>query len=146
MNRCGEETLRTEHALSQTAADGPRKAANVGRGVATLGALASVGALFSAAACCILPLGLAAIGVSSAGLSSLVPFHWPLTITAIVAVAAGWIFYLRKRQACVRDATCTTVPPARSTFALLCIATVFVAVSTCWSFIEAPLMHVLGGN
>ena len=137
--------MRTEHTLPRTAPDGPRKDADADRGVATLGTLASVGALFSAAACCILPLGLAAIGVSSAGLSSVVPFHWPLTIAALVAVAAGWIFYFRKRQACVRDATCTTAPPAKSTFVLLCVATVFVTVSTCWGFIEAPLMRALGG-
>ncbi|WP_225421343.1 hypothetical protein [Sphingomonas parva] len=107
--------------------------------------MASVAALFSAAACCILPLGLAAIGVGSAGLSSVVPFHWPLTIAAIVAVAAGWFLYLRKRQACARDATCTTAPPARSTFILLSLATVVVAISVCWGLIEAPLMRALGG-
>jgi mercuric ion transport protein len=119
--------------------------ANADRGVATLGTVASIAALFSAAACCILPLGLAAIGVGSAGLSSVVPFHWPLTIAAIVAVAAGWFFYLRKRRACVRDATYSTAPPARSTLALLVVATVFVTISACWDFIEAPLMRALGG-
>lgn len=110
-----------------------------------MGTLASMGALFSAAACCILPLALAAIGVSSAGLSSVVPFHWPLTIAAIAAVAAGWFFYLRKRNACVRDATCTTAPPTKSTFVLLCVATGFVTISAGWPFIEAPLMRALGG-
>lgn len=119
--------------------------ANADRGVATLGTVASIAALFSAAACCILPLGLAAIGMGSAGLSSVVPFHWPLTIAAIAAVVAGWFFYLRKRRACVRDATCTTAPPAKSTFALLAVATVFVTISASWSFIEAPLMRALGG-
>lgn len=118
---------------------------NADRGVATLGTVASLAALFSAAACCILPLGLAAIGVGSAGLSSVVPLHWPLTIAAIVAIAAGWFFYLRKRRACARDASCTTAPPAHSTFILLCLATGFVAISACWGFIEAPLMRALGG-
>lgn len=118
---------------------------NSDRGVATVGTVASIAALFSAAACCILPLGLGAIGIGSAGLSSIVPFHWPLTIAAIVAVAAGWFLYLRKRQACARDATCTTAPPAGSTLALLSIATMVVAISACWGFIEAPLMRALGG-
>jgi mercuric ion transport protein len=120
--------------------------ANPDRGVAALGALASIGALFSAAACCILPLGLAAIGVGSTGLSSVVPFHWPLTIAAIVAVAAGWSLYLRKQRACVREATCTAAPAAKSTFVLLCSATVAVMISACWSLIEAPLMRALGGS
>jgi mercuric ion transport protein len=135
----------TENSLSQSASQAPRIAANADRGVATLGTMASIGALFSAAACCILPLALAALGVGSAGLSSVVPFHWPLTIAAIVVVAAGWLFYLLKRQACVRDASCTTTPPAKSTFILLVVASVFVAISACWDFIEAPLMRALGG-
>lgn len=125
--------------------DGSAIRTNAGRGVAALGTMASLAALFSAAACCILPLGLAAIGVGAAGLSSFVPFHWPLTIAAIVAVAAGWIVHLRKRQACARDATCMTPPPAKSTFILLSVATVFVTISACWGFIEAPLMRMLGG-
>lgn len=138
--------MATENTMPRSAPDGPGMTANADRGVAALGTLASMGALFSAAACCILPLALAAIGVSSAGLSSVVPFHWPLTIAAIVAVAAGWIFYLRKRRACLREATCTTARPAKSTFVLLCVATVFVTISTCWPFIEAPLMRALGGS
>lgn len=137
--------MRTEHTMLPSAPEAPRFASNADRGVATLGTLASVGAVFSAAACCILPLALAAIGVGSAGLSSVVPFHWPLTIAAIVAVVAGWIFYLRRRQACVRDSTCMTAPPAKSTFVLLFVATVFVTISAGWSLIEAPLMRALGG-
>jgi mercuric ion transport protein len=119
--------------------------AHAHRGVATLGTLASIGALISAAACCILPLALAAIGVGSAGLSSVVPFHWPLTIAALVAVAAGWFFYFRGRQACVGEATCTIAAPAKSTLILLCVTTLFVTISACWAFIEAPLMRALGG-
>lgn len=137
--------MSTDQAVFQTIPERHGIAANADRGVVTLGTLASFGALFSAAACCVLPLALATIGIGSAGLSSVVAFHWPLTITAVVAVSAGWLFYLRKRQACARDATCTTVPPAKSTFILLCVTTVFVAISSCWPFIEAPLMRALGG-
>jgi len=137
--------LPTEHNLHGNAPEAPRIAAYADGGVATLGTLASIGALISAAACCVLPLALAAVGIGSAGLSSIVSFHWPLTIAAIAAVGAGWFFYLRKRRACARDATCTTTPPAKSTFALLCVATVFVTISACWGFIEAPLMRALGG-
>lgn len=137
--------MSTEHTMRPGVDDGSAIRTNADRGVAALGTMASLAALFSAAACCILPLGLAAIGVGSAGLSSFVPFHWPLTIAAIVAVAAGWIVHLRKRQACARDATCMTPPPAKSTFILLSVATVFVTISACWGFIEAPLMRMLGG-
>lgn len=118
----------------------------VDRGVATVGTVAGAGALFSAAACCILPLCLAALGLGAGGLSAIVPFHWPLTIAAMVAIAAGWVLYVRRRRACERDGGCAAAPPARSTFVLLCLATAFVAVSASWSLIEAPLMRAMGGE
>lgn len=135
-----------DQTLPPTGPDDTRSTGTADRHVATLGAFASVGALFSAAACCILPLGLATIGVGSAGLSALVPFHWPLTVVAIIAVLAGWVFYFRKREACVRDTSCTMAQPLKSTFILQCIATLVVATSASWSFIEAPLMRALGGT
>jgi mercuric ion transport protein len=145
-NRVGEAILHTDHELQPDFVQGSATSARADRGAAALGTLASIAALFSAAACCILPLALAAIGVGSAGLAPVVPFHWPLTIGAIIVVAIAWLLYLRKRRACVRDATCTVAPPARSTFLLLCIATVFVTISACWPWIEAPLMRALGGG
>ena len=36
--------------------------------------------------------------------SAIVPFHWPLTIAAVAAVAVGWLLYGRKRRACAVDA------------------------------------------
>lgn len=115
------------------------------RGVAALGTAASFGALFSAAACCVLPLALGAVGLGAGGLAALVPFHWPLTIAASVAVAAAWLLYLRKKRACARGAACMTAPPSRATLLMLCLSTLFVTVSAFWSFIEAPLMRLLGG-
>ena len=115
------------------------------RGAAALGTAASFGALFSAAACCVLPLALGAVGLGAGGLAVLIPFHWPLTIAAIVAVAAGWLVYLSRKRACARDTGCTTAPPSRATLLMLCLSTVFVTVSASWSFIERPLMRLLGG-
>ena len=116
-------------------------------GVAAFGAVASFGAVFAAAACCVLPVTFAALGIG-AGLSSsfsmLVPFHWPLTIAAVAAVVLGWVFYARRRNLCLSDATCAAAPPTRATFVMLCIATAFVALSAIWPFIEAPLMQAIG--
>lgn len=138
--------MPTENTLAATVSEAPRTATNVDRGVAAIGALTSVGALFSAAACCILPVALAAIGVGASGLTAFVPFHWPLTIAALVAVAAGWLIYARKRKACASDTACSAAPPTRSTLVLLCLATALVTISACWTFIEAPLMRALGGQ
>src|SRR3546814_18039282 len=114
------------------------------RGVATLGTVASVTALFSAAACCVLPLALAVLGVGSAGLSAVVPFHWPVTIVAVVAVGVGWFFYVRRRRACGSDDS-PKESPRRGPFVLRCLSIAFVMVSALWGYIEAPLIRVLGG-
>ena len=59
------------------------------RGVAAVSTLGSFAAVFSAAACCVLPLGFAAVGLGAGGLAAVVPYHWPLTIASAVAVAVG---------------------------------------------------------
>lgn len=120
------------------------KAVTEGR-VAALGIGASVAALFAAAACCVLPLVLAALGIGAIGLSALVPLHWPLTIVAIIAVGIGWVLYIRRARSCARDTTCSTARPTRATlFALLC-ASALVGASAMWGYIEAPLMRVVEG-
>ena len=126
-----------------------RRDAGNGRegGVAALGAVASLSAVFAAAACCVLPAALAAFGIGaglSSSFSALVPFHWPLTIAAVVAIVLGWVFYARRRNLCHSDATCTAAPPTRATFVMLWVATAFVALSAIWPFIEAPLMQAIG--
>lgn len=116
-------------------------------GVAALGAVASFGAVFAAAACCVLPAALAAFGIGaglSSSFSALVPFHWPLTIAAVAAIVLGWVFYVRRRRLCATDSTCTSTPPTRATFVMLCIATAFVALSAIWPYLEAPLMQAIG--
>jgi mercuric ion transport protein len=115
------------------------------RGVAALGTVTSLGALFSAVACCVLPLCLAALGVGTGGLAMVVPFHWPLTIAAAVMVAVGWVLYARKRRACAVDPDCAIAPPSRATFVMLCVATIMVAISSLWPFIEPPLMRLAEG-
>jgi mercuric ion transport protein len=86
----------------------------------------------------VLPLVLAALGIGATGLGVIVPFHWPLTILAALAVTAGWLLYARKRRACASDA-----PPSRGPFAILCAATLLLIISAIWSFIEMPLMKIL---
>ena len=111
------------------------------RGVAAASTVGGFTALFSAAACCVLPLAFAALGLGAGSLAAIVPYHWPLTIASALAVAVGWTLYVRKRRACMRDGSCTVAPPTRATFILLCVATAFVALSAIWkTFFEAPLM------
>lgn len=115
-------------------------------GVAAVGTAGGFTALLSAAACCVLPLAFALVGMGSGGLAILVPYHWPLTIGAGLLAAAGWAFYARKRRACARSDDCGAAPPRRPTFVLLCVATVSVILFALWpGFIEVPLMRLLEG-
>ncbi|NNM78536.1 hypothetical protein HJG53_16740 [Sphingomonas sp. ID1715] len=116
------------------------------RSVAAAGAVAGFAAVFSAAACCVLPLALGALGLGVGGLAAFVPLHWPLTVVSIVVVSAGWLIHLRKSSACSRDASCRIAAPSRLTVVLLSVATAFVVLSSAWGYIEAPLMRVLGGK
>ena len=115
------------------------------RGLAAVGSVAGFGALFSAAACCVLPLLLAGIGVSGAGLGLFVPFRWPLVGAAALAVAAGWYFYWTRKRACAADATRSAAAPSRTTFAMLLAATALVILSALWGLLEAPILRFLGG-
>lgn len=128
-----------EGAMSRESAGGTET------GVAAAGTLASVTALFSAAACCVLPLVLAGMGIGAGGLAAFVPYRWPLTIVAGVIVAAGWMLYLRGRQASAAEASCAVSRPSGATFAMMCVATAMVTISALWGFIEQPLLRALGG-
>ena len=116
------------------------------RGVAAISGVGGLGALFSAAACCVLPLILGTLGLGAGWLSVFVPYHWPLTTAAGMAVAVGWVLYVRNRRACARDAHCLPAERSRSTFVMLSFATVFVALSAIWkAVLEAPLTAWLQG-
>lgn len=116
------------------------------RGVAAGGVAASAGALFSAGACCVLPLVFAAAGVGTGALGALVPYHWPLTIASAVVIATGWLLYWRRRRACAAGADCAGNPPGRATAVMLSLATVFVAMSALWPrWFEQPLVRLLSG-
>ena len=120
-------------------------AATIGaeRNVARLGVAASLAALFSAAACCVLPLALGAIGIGAGGLAFLVPLHWPLTLAAIAAVATGWSMYARRRRVCSSPG-CNPRAQDRAALVMLSFAMLIVGVSALWSYIEQPLMRLLG--
>lgn len=111
------------------------------QGLAALGAVTGIGGVSAAAACCVLPLALASAGVGASGLAALSPLHTPLTFFALVAVAGGWLLYIRRRRSCATGFGCR--PAARSTLPLLIIATLFVALGAMWPIIEAPIMAAL---
>ena len=82
--------------------------------------------------------------MGSAGFAAVVPFRWPLTVVAALAVAAGWFFVYRRRGAFAVDPTCSSSPSTRTTFVSLSVASALVILSTFWGYIEAPLLPLLG--
>lgn len=108
------------------------------QGLAALGAVTSIGGVGAAAACCVLPLALASVGVGATGLATFGPLHAPLSAIALLAVIGGWFLFVRRRRACASGTDCQ--PPAASTLPLLIVATVFAALGAIWPFIEEPLM------
>jgi mercuric ion transport protein len=140
---------RTVEETSLADEDSMRSASSGGgeRGVAALGTAGGFAALLSAAACCVLPLAFAAAGLATGGLAFLVPYHWPLTIVAALAVAVGWFLYFRKQRACARDASCSVAAPSAATRSLLILATAFVLLSAVWKlWFEQPLMRLFSGG
>ena len=110
-------------------------------GFAAAGTAGGLGALTAAASCCVLPLVLAGTGVSASTLAPMVPLRLPLSLLALAAILAGWFFLYRKTRACTVDPTCAR--PARSTFVMLTIASVFVLLSLAWPLFEASLVSAL---
>lgn len=124
----------------------PASSRRADAGLTALGALASLGAVLAAAACCVLPLALAALG-AGAGLSStlapLMPLRWPLTVISILGLAAGWWAYARRRRACATDRSCTLPLPSATTPIVLAIGTTLTVIALLWDRLEAPLMKAL---
>jgi mercuric ion transport protein len=110
-------------------------------GFAAAGTAGGLGALTAAASCCVLPLALAGTGVSASTLAPMVPLRLPLSLLALAAILAGWFLLYRRTRACTLDPTCAR--PARSTFVMLTIASVFVLLSLAWPLFEASLVSAL---
>src|SRR3546814_10499360 len=101
----------------------PPESMRADRPFSLLGVAASLAALFSAAACCVLPLALGAIGIGAGGLAVLVPLHWPLTLAAGAAVSSGWLLDVRCRRACSRSGEQTSELQSlmRIAYAVFCL-------------------------
>ncbi|WP_310107411.1 mercuric transporter MerT family protein [Sphingomonas sp. BE138] len=126
--------------------DSPATPRRADAALSAIGALASFGAVFAAASCCVLPLALAALGMG-AGLSStfatLMPLRWPLTALSLIGLAAGWWAYARRRRACAADRSCTVPLPSRATPIMLAIGSALTLIALIWDRLEAPLMKAI---
>lgn len=114
------------------------------RSVATVATALGLGAVTAAAACCVLPLALASLGVGAglAGtLAGLASVRTPLFVLSAGTLAVAWIMWWRKREtACAREKACAADAKPYRSFSLLIAATVLVSLAAIWGSIEPTLM------
>ena len=131
--------------MTNTAARPPSvMAAPFARGIASIAAGLGLGAVLSAAACCVLPLALASLGVG-AGLAGsfvgLASIRAPLLVLSAVALVVAWVIWWRKREtACASGAACAADAKPRRALGLLIAATMLVGLAGIWGSIEPTMM------
>lgn len=136
-------------ALDQAQPAEPRahRPSSVGVGsVAAIGAITGLGAL-AASSCCLLPIILGGLGAGAGVftvLGVLAPLRTPLIAASVLAVAVGWFFYARRRQAaCGPDGSCTAPRRSPAALVLLSLATLLIAVAATWGCFEPALIKLL---
>ena len=106
--------------------------------------ISSSAAVLAACSCCILPLVLAAAGLSASLSSILTPLgslHWPMTALSMIAVAASWLIVLRKyrhKSHCHSQAAVKWLKNRQ--IILLLVATVMSFIAAAWGYFEPTLM------
>ncbi len=96
-----------------------------------------------ASSCCVLPIVLVGLGLGSVA-AALVPtlavLRTYLLAAAVLAVVAGWVIYLRRRQACATDAACGVPAAARRAPIWLVLASAIVLLALIWQPWIEPLL------
>lgn len=106
---------------------------------------ASVSAVVAWAACCVLPMSLAAAGMTLAGTAFFAEQRAWITIVAALTLAAGWVMLWRRSQRCKLDEGCK--PPSRLNVALMIAASIFLVVAVVWQpLIEPRLLSIILGR
>lgn len=136
-----QSTNQTEASCACTAASPGKDATSnrsaSGRRAGAVAAAAATGAL-ACAACCVLPLAMPAVMLTSAG--SLILFlagasAWAAKL-ALIAVFGGWIWVWSQSAR-------TKIRPAKSTLYAMSIATLVLALALGWPLYEAAVLRIV---
>lgn len=114
-----------------------------GTGVVTGAGLAAGLAAIVASSCCVLPIVFVGLGLSSVAavlIPTLAVLRPYLLAAAVLAVAAAWMIYARRRRTCVTDAACDTVGPGRRPPVWLVLASAIVLLALIWQPWIEPLL------
>ncbi|KAF2989292.1 mercuric transporter MerT family protein (plasmid) [Methylocystis sp. MJC1] len=116
---------------------------------AALGLVAGLGAVV-ASSCCVIPLGLAALGAGAGilgGLEMIVEWRVPLLSISALAIVGGWgAWWLKRPIACVSGASCASPQHSRATLALLLCASITVLAAASWGYIDPALLKLVRGR
>lgn len=97
---------------------------------------AAGGALFAWAACCVLPMSLALVGLGLGGLGWFAGYRIGFTLAALAAIGVGWVLTWRRARRCKTDGSCAA--PSGLAIGLLAIATVLVLLALIWQPLVEP--------
>lgn len=116
---------------------------------AAVGLVAGLGAVV-ASSCCVIPLGLAALGAGASvfgGLEMVAAWRVPFLAVSASAMAGGWGAWWWKRPApCISGSTCASPQRSRATLALLLCASLIVALAASWGYIDPVLLKMFRGQ
>jgi len=116
---------------------------------AAVGLVTGLGAVV-ASSCCVIPLGLAALGAGAGvlgGLEAVAAWRVPLLSASALAVVGGWgACWLKRPVECGSGASCATPERSRATLTLLLCASAIMLAAASWSYIDPVLLKLFRGR
>lgn len=116
---------------------------------AALGLVAGLGAVI-ASSCCVIPLGLAALGAGAGilgGLETVAAWRVPLLSVGALGIVGGWgAWWFKRPVVCAAGAACASPKSSRATLALLLCASAIVLAAASWSYIDPVLLKFFKGR
>ncbi len=97
---------------------------------------AAAGAVFAWAACCVLPMSLALVGIGLGGLSWIAGLRTWITFAALGVIGIGWVLTWRRARMCRVDEACAA--PSRLGIVLLGAATLLALLALAWQPVIEP--------
>jgi mercuric ion transport protein len=144
-------TMTIDNATDETTpnASSPAASPAAPKWLAALGLAAGLGAVI-ASSCCVIPLGLAAVGAGAgvfSGLELLAEWRVPLLSISALAIVGGWgAWWWKHPDACVAGSSCTSSERSRATLTLLLCASAVVLGAASWGYIDPMLIKFARGR
>lgn len=109
------------------------------------GGLVGVASALTASVCCLLPLALVLLGLSSGAFMTVtMQYRWLFLPPGVVGLVAGYALYFRERRRCA--AAGCRVADGRTALVLLLVATLVVLVELAFVVYPEPIARLLAGT